>query len=69
MILIFLITNQNLKKENLMLEYFQETFQSLLNHYQSNFYCYKKIKYINWKIFYQFNYQNLTYFKLTTICY
>ena len=34
MILIFLITNQNLKKENLMLEDFQDTFQSLLNHYQ-----------------------------------
>ena len=34
MILIFLITSKNLKKENLMLEYFQETFQSLLNHYQ-----------------------------------
>ena len=34
MILIFLITNQNLKKENVMLERFQETFQSLLNHYQ-----------------------------------
>ena len=34
MILIFLITLQNLKKENLMLEHFQETFQSLSNHYQ-----------------------------------
>ena len=34
MILIFLITTDNLKKENLMLEDFQETFQSLLNHYQ-----------------------------------
>ena len=34
MILIFLITQQNLKKSNLMLEDFQETFQSLLNHYQ-----------------------------------
>ena len=33
MILIFLITNQNIKKENLMLEDFQETFQSLLNYY------------------------------------
>ena len=33
MLLIFLITNQNLKKYNLMLEDFQETFQSLLNHY------------------------------------
>ena len=29
MILFFLITNQNLKKENVMLERFQETFQSL----------------------------------------
>ena len=34
MILIFLITLQNLKKLNLMLEYFQETFQGLLNYYQ-----------------------------------
>ena len=34
MILIFLITDKNLKKYNLMLENFQETFQSLLNHYQ-----------------------------------
>ena len=34
MILIFLITFKNLKKENLMLEDFQDTFQSLLNHYQ-----------------------------------
>ena len=34
MILIFLITFKNLKKENLMLEHFQDTFQSLLNHYQ-----------------------------------
>ena len=33
MILIFLITNQNLKKENLMLEDFQDTFQNLSNHY------------------------------------
>ena len=33
MLLIFLITNENLKKENLMLEDLQETFQSLLNHY------------------------------------
>ena len=47
MILIFLITIQNLKKLNLMLEDFQETFQSLLNHYQCNFYSYKNIKYIN----------------------
>ena len=34
MILFFLITSENLKKWNLMLEHFQETFQSLLNHYQ-----------------------------------
>ena len=34
MIVIFLITSKNLKKENLMLEDFQDTFQSLLNHYQ-----------------------------------
>ena len=34
MILFFLITKQNLKKYNLMLEHFQETFQSLSNHYQ-----------------------------------
>ena len=34
MILIFLITFQNLKKETVMLEDLQETFQSLLNHYQ-----------------------------------
>ena len=34
MILIFLITNQNLTKENLMQEDFKDTFQSLLNHYQ-----------------------------------
>ena len=33
-ILIYLITFQNLKKLNLMLGGFQETFQSLLNHYQ-----------------------------------
>ena len=33
MMLIFLITNKNLKKSNLMLEDFQESFQSLLNHY------------------------------------
>ena len=34
MILILLTTNKNLKKYNLMLEDFQETFQSLLSHYQ-----------------------------------
>ena len=33
MILIFKLTIQNLKKLNLMLEHFQETFQTLSNHY------------------------------------
>ena len=32
--IIFLITDQNLNKWNLMLKDFQETFQSFLNHYQ-----------------------------------
>ena len=40
----FLITNKNLKKLMLMLKDFQGTFQSLLNHYRSNFHCYKNIK-------------------------
>ena len=44
MIFIFLITNKNLIKENLMLKAFQETFQSLLNQYQWNSYYYKIIK-------------------------
>ena len=44
MIFIFLITNKNLNKENLMLKAFQETFQSLLNQYQWNSYYYKIIK-------------------------
>ena len=51
-----------------MLEYFQETFQNLLNQNYRNFHCYKKIKYIlihNYSV--NYNYHNLNYFYLTTI--